>query len=325
MSQNTPVVPASVSFHENTLLTAEINGTEYAAMKPIVEGMGLDWRAQQAKIRASKRFDDIAIPLQTSGGIQEMVCIPIKKLNGWLFSVNSDKVKPEIREKVICYQEECFVVLYDYWHKGTAVNERALPPPREPAFRFALPEPGLTPEQQRAVQVLIGERVYATDNKAMYPHMFRSTYRSIKDKFLVAKYDQVPQARFEELMDYIDTLFAPVSRVAVSRDEFDAFVSEFRIRNKVMNEYLDDIWATGDGILSVAKRLGKLDGELTGIAAKAARARVYEGLITDIEDARKETQSILGSLLNTTSLFFVKHSKLNQGNPEAHARLAGRA
>ena len=206
-----------------------------------------------------------------------------------------------------------------------ALTERALPPPREPAFRFALPEPGLTPEQQRAVQVLIGERVYATDNKAMYPHMFRSTYRSIKDKFLVAKYDQVPQARFEELMDYIDTLFAPVSRVAVSRDEFDAFVSEFRIRNKVMNEYLDDIWATGDGILSVAKRLGKLDGELTGIAAKAARARVYEGLITDIEDARKETQSILGSLLNTTSLFFVKHSKLNQGAPAAHASLAGRA
>ncbi|MCX5819744.1 MAG: phage antirepressor N-terminal domain-containing protein [Deltaproteobacteria bacterium] len=120
-----PVVPASVSFHQNTLLTAEVNGIQYAAMKPIVEGMGIDWRGQQAKIRKSKRFDDISIPLQTTGGIQEMVCMPITKLNGWLFSVNSDKVKPEIREKIHQYQEECFVVLHDYWHKGAAVNDRA--------------------------------------------------------------------------------------------------------------------------------------------------------------------------------------------------------
>lgn len=120
-----PVVPATVPFYQNTLLTAETNGQKYAAMKPIVEGMGLAWQSQQAKIRASKRFDDIVIPLQTPGGIQEMVCIPMQKLNGWLFSVNSDKVKPEIKEKILRYQEECFVVLYDYWHKGAAVNEHS--------------------------------------------------------------------------------------------------------------------------------------------------------------------------------------------------------
>jgi len=204
-----------------------------------------------------------------------------------------------------------------------ALTARTLPPPDQPR---RLPSPGLTPEQQRAVQVLIGERVYATDNKAMYPQMFRTTYRRIKDKFLVAKYDQVPQGRFEELVAFINSLFAPVSKptVSVSRDEFESFVKEYRIRNKVMNEYLDDIWATGNGILSVAKRLGELDGDLTGIAVKAIRTRAYESIVADIEATRNETQSILGSLLDTTRLFFVKHSKINHRMPDECARISGR-
>jgi hypothetical protein len=125
--QHHPVVPATVSFHENTLLTAEVNGTQYAAMKPIIEGMGLDRKSQQHKITSTPRYGHITLPLQTPGGIQKMLCIPIAKLNGWLFSVNAERVKPEIREKIIRYQEECFVVLHDYWHKGAAIHEEARP------------------------------------------------------------------------------------------------------------------------------------------------------------------------------------------------------
>ncbi|MDM8551910.1 phage antirepressor N-terminal domain-containing protein [Desulfobacterales bacterium HSG2] len=115
---------ATVDFHGNTLVTIRHNGVEYVAMKSVVEGMGLNWRAQQAKIRSSKRYGDIAIPLATSGGIQEMLCIPLAKLNGWLFSVSPEKVRPELRDTVVMYQDECFAVLYDYWHKGSAVNPR---------------------------------------------------------------------------------------------------------------------------------------------------------------------------------------------------------
>lgn len=132
MSQVTAVVPTSVSFHSNTLLTAEVNDAHYVAMKPIVDGMGLAWQVQHRKI-ADPRYNHMVIPFQTPGGIQEMVCIPITKLNGWLFSINPEKVKSEIREKVIQYQEECFVVLHDYWQKGEAVNPRSKIPADAPA------------------------------------------------------------------------------------------------------------------------------------------------------------------------------------------------
>ncbi len=51
--------------------------------------------------------------------------MPLTKLNGWLFSISSEKVGPEIRLMVELYQDECFIVLYNYWHRGTAINPRA--------------------------------------------------------------------------------------------------------------------------------------------------------------------------------------------------------
>ncbi len=53
-----------------------------------------------------------------------MLCLPLEELHGWLFSINSDKVKLEFRDTVILYQKECFKVLYDYWHLGKAENPR---------------------------------------------------------------------------------------------------------------------------------------------------------------------------------------------------------
>lgn len=36
-----------------------------------------------------------------------MLCLALRKLNGWLQTISPNKVKPEIREKVVQYQEEC--------------------------------------------------------------------------------------------------------------------------------------------------------------------------------------------------------------------------
>ena len=46
--------------------------------------------------------------------------MPIKKLNGWLFSINPNKVRAELKERLENYQEECFLALWDYWTEGVA-------------------------------------------------------------------------------------------------------------------------------------------------------------------------------------------------------------
>ena len=51
-----------------------------------------------------------------------MLCLPLRKLSGWLSTISPNKVKPELREKVIAYQNECDDALWDYWNNGIAVR-----------------------------------------------------------------------------------------------------------------------------------------------------------------------------------------------------------
>ncbi len=83
-----------------------------------------------------------------------------------------------------------------------------------------LPATTLTPDQQRKVQQLIGEKVYGTGNKAMYPTYFKHVYRAIKDRFNVGKYDQVPATQFHELTGYIQKIEIgePVRRMPVGEN-----------------------------------------------------------------------------------------------------------
>ncbi len=117
-------VPAPVPFQGGVVYMVKHENKPYVPMKPVVEGMGLAWQPQIQKLKNTERFNHVVIPLQTMGGVQKMLCIPLNMLNGWLFSVNPEKVKPELRDQVILYQQESFQVLYDYWNNGMAENPR---------------------------------------------------------------------------------------------------------------------------------------------------------------------------------------------------------
>ena len=70
------------------------HATTLVAMKPIVEGMGLDWKGQHAKIAAhpilSQGMEMISIP--SSGGPQDMICIPLNRLNFWMATIQPNRV-----------------------------------------------------------------------------------------------------------------------------------------------------------------------------------------------------------------------------------------
>ncbi len=44
-----------------------------------------------------------------------MVCLPLRYFPGWLFSINPENVKEEIRENLLEYQKKCNDILYDYF------------------------------------------------------------------------------------------------------------------------------------------------------------------------------------------------------------------
>lgn len=120
----TQISTINVSFHGDALYLVNQDGEPFVPMKPVVEGMGLDWASQFTKIKSrfSKGIVEIAIP--SKGGVQSMTCLAFRKFAGWLHTINVGKVRPELREKVSRYQDECDDVLYDYWTKGIAINPR---------------------------------------------------------------------------------------------------------------------------------------------------------------------------------------------------------
>ena len=108
----------SIEFYGSRIYTVEKDGEHYVAMKPICENIGIDWRAQYNKINRHPILNPVVVMMTTTGsdGKQyKMQMLPVKYLQGWLFMVDANRVKPEIKERLIQYQRECFDVLNQYW------------------------------------------------------------------------------------------------------------------------------------------------------------------------------------------------------------------
>lgn len=177
-----------VKFNNQELLTLKVGEIIYTAIRPIVEGMGLNWGSQSAKLKNPKfNCCDIETVAQ-DGKIRTMLCMPIKKLNGWLFSINPEKVKPEIKDDVIAYQEECFEALYNYWHKGEAVN---------PRFEK------ITDKQAYQLKTAVEKR--CKNNKEYY----QAVWTALKHRFEVPKYTDILVKDFDNAMNLVWTIYLP--------------------------------------------------------------------------------------------------------------------
>ena len=116
-----------VPFHGDTVVLVGQDNEAYVAMKPIATNMGLSWQGQHEKL--AERFASVIREIVTTGGDGKqyaMTCMPLKKLPAWLYSISPNKVAPELREKIIRYQEECDDALWNYWTQGVAERPGAV-------------------------------------------------------------------------------------------------------------------------------------------------------------------------------------------------------
>ncbi|HHF0165906.1 TPA: phage antirepressor N-terminal domain-containing protein [Haemophilus influenzae] len=124
----------TIQFNHQSLVTFEQNGTHYTAMKPICENIGLCWDGQRQRIQRDEVLSEgaVIITVPSNGGDQQMICLPIEYINGWLFGIDIKRCKPEIRETLIMYKKECYQALYNYWNKP---QQLALPEPEKKFIR----------------------------------------------------------------------------------------------------------------------------------------------------------------------------------------------
>lgn len=100
------------------------DGKPGVAMRRLVENLGLDWKTQHRKLEDPVYACGHMTTHDTSGREQEMLVMPVKSIPAYLFSINPNKVREDLREKLARYRLECVDVLYNYWAKGYVVNPR---------------------------------------------------------------------------------------------------------------------------------------------------------------------------------------------------------
>lgn len=184
----TSISTINVPFHGDSLYVVNYNGHPYVPMKPIVEGMGLTWQSQFEKVkqRFKTTITEIVI-VAADGKERNMLCLALRKLAGWLHTISPNKVKPEIRVKVIRYQEECDDVLYEYWTTGEVK--------KKPNFRQSTAKE-LIPLRQTA------ERLIAHGVGNIYPDIWKHVHA----EFGVQHINELLPEQIPLAISYLDAL-----------------------------------------------------------------------------------------------------------------------
>lgn len=188
MSQNQIV---SVDFHGQQILAIIHEGNPHVAMQPICENIGLHWGSQYNRIQrhpVMKSTIFITKTVAEDGKQREMLCLPLSMLNGWLFGVDVNRVREEIRPKLIRYQTECFDVLYRHFM------------PKAPEGRPYNPEldyDRISPAQAQDLKELVHHIAEAKVQG------FGETWARLHRKFRVNSYLELPATRFAEARDYL--------------------------------------------------------------------------------------------------------------------------
>lgn len=203
----------TVPFHGAELFVVEHNGQPYTPMKPIVEDMGLAWQPQHRKVTANKSrwgMVEITIPSEElnhhdgdaglngrddhPGQRRSMTMLPLRKLPGWLATIDPGRVKnPDVRARVIQYQNECDEVLWQYWNDGVAVNPRAL--------YSVNPGDVLSKDEAEKLRLMLKDAVDRMP-KHLQGKMMLQGWSKLKAHFKVP-YREIPQHEFSEAVSII--------------------------------------------------------------------------------------------------------------------------
>ena len=108
------------------IITVDSQGETYVPIKPICDALGISLERQREKIQSDDILSTTAAlrgAVAADGKEREMLCLPLRYVYGWLFTINPKNVAPGAREAVTRYRRECYDVLY---HHFTASMQRTI-------------------------------------------------------------------------------------------------------------------------------------------------------------------------------------------------------
>jgi hypothetical protein len=123
-----------VRFQGDELIVKRVGAHVYVAITPFCRVLGIKEATQHAVI-----IGDPVLSKYTHMGVYRQgrpsVFLRLDRLNGWLFKINSRKVKIAIQAKIIAYQEHCYDVLFAHFN-GRSNGQRKIETPEQLLDRY---------------------------------------------------------------------------------------------------------------------------------------------------------------------------------------------
>jgi hypothetical protein len=128
-SKTSALALAITTFHGDRIFSWQDAHTAriYIIPRHICQGLGIAWQGQILRLGKDPLFQPHILRqvILTEMGTREVIGLDLDYLPTWLNHISVEKVKPEAREKLLAYQQECADVLREYWQgSGHVINPR---------------------------------------------------------------------------------------------------------------------------------------------------------------------------------------------------------
>lgn len=128
-----PIEQKQVVFYDDeiTAVLVQLEGDEkvYVPIRPICDFLGVSWTGQRRRINRDAvlseeiRSVNVTFTEPTRTRQISMLCLPLDFVSGFLFGINPERTKPEIKDKLIRYQRECYKVLAEAFREGRLTTD----------------------------------------------------------------------------------------------------------------------------------------------------------------------------------------------------------
>lgn len=116
--------------NKQQIIIVSKDGVDYVPIRPICDALGVNFSGQHQRINRDEIFNSVVCTVHTTaadGKQYEMLALPHEFIFGWLFTIDTNLVKKEVRDAVIGFKRECNHVLYNYFKSyADYVNHRAM-------------------------------------------------------------------------------------------------------------------------------------------------------------------------------------------------------
>ena len=275
----TQAILSPVSFHGNTLFVTDHSGEPFAPMKPIVEGMGLDWRTQHRKLTENReRWGVVILTIPTVGERQQAVCMPLRKLPAFFASISVNKVRADLRATIILFQNECDDALWKYWsEKKQRVQIEAKPaqPTLDTTTRLSV----RTDPERKELTAMVNAWVNSS------PIGYAAARSVINAHFGVTSVDSLTVAQVKDAIEFVRAKIAeqpkalPESNVVLDADTAAYLAAKYP---KCADAFMKSVTTTDEDELErlflsmcrLVKEFRVLDQDMHAILERAARRQM---------------------------------------------------